>query len=142
MFTKPIQSVPFIAYLESQFEHFTFARSLRETRTKKGYDVRGPVRSRRKTGWYAPATADDVIQSQQLKTVSEIIVKLVSKNKIEVSILGKATEPEYTPKADSLKDVMIQSMRDAGEIVAAVPDLGFRAEDAGAIGLSLFIART
>jgi len=28
------------------------------------------------------------------------------------------------------------------DILAAVPDLGFRAEDARAIGLSLFIART
>jgi hypothetical protein len=37
---------------------------------------------------------------------------------------------------------MIQSMREAAEIVAAVPDLGFCAEDARAIGLSLFIART
>jgi len=27
----------------------------------------------------------------------------------------------------------IQSMKDAGEILAAVPDLGFRAEDARAI---------
>jgi len=33
-------------------------------------------------------------------------------------------------------------MPDAGEILAADPDLGFRAEDARAIGLSLFIART
>jgi len=37
---------------------------------------------------------------------------------------------------------MIQSMRDAAEILAAVPDLGFRAEDARVIGLGLFIART
>jgi copper chaperone CopZ len=92
--------------------------------------------------WFAPATAHEVIQSQGLKTGSEIIVKLTGKNKVEVSILGKAAEPEHTPKTDSLKDVMIQSMRDAAEIVAAVPDLGFRAEDSRAIGLSLFIART
>jgi hypothetical protein len=69
-------------------------------------------------------------------------VKLVSKDKVEVSILGKAAEPEPASKTDNLRDVMIQSMRDAGEIVGAVPDLGFRAEDARAIGLSLFIART
>ena len=92
--------------------------------------------------WFAPATASEVIQNQQLKAGSEIIVKLTGKNKVEVSILGKAAEPEHTPKADSLKDVMIQSMKDAAEILAAVPDLGFRAEDARAIGLSLFIART
>jgi hypothetical protein len=36
----------------------------------------------------------------------------------------------------------MQSKRDGAEIVAIVPDLGFRAEDARAIGLSLFIART
>ncbi len=92
--------------------------------------------------WFAPSTAHDVIQSQQLKTGSEIIVKLIAKNKVEVSILGKAAEPERDSKPDNLKNVMIQSMRDAAESVAAVPDLGFRAEDARAIGLSLFIART
>ena len=92
--------------------------------------------------WFCPATAHEVIQSQNLKAGSEIIVKLTGKNKVEVSILGKAAEPEQASKSDHLKDVMIQSMRDAGEILAAVPDLGFRAEDARAIGLSLFIART
>ena len=92
--------------------------------------------------WFAPSPAHDVIQSQQLKAGSEIIVKLTGKNKVEVSILGKATEPEHHEKLDSKKDVMIQSMRDAADILAAVPDLGFRAEDARAIGLSLFIART
>ena len=44
--------------------------------------------------------------------------------------------------SDALKARMIQSMKDAQEVVAAVPDLGFRAEDARAIGLSLFIACT
>ncbi len=92
--------------------------------------------------WFAPSPAHEVIQSQQLKAGSEIIVKLTGKNKVEVSILGMAAEPEHAPKADSLKDVMVQSMKDAAEILSAVPDLGFRAEDARAIGLSLFIART
>ena len=93
--------------------------------------------------WFAPAPAHEVIQSQQLKAGSEIIVKPTGKNKVEVSILGKAAEPEQATKSsDSRKEVMIQSMRDAADILAAVPDLGFRAEDARAIGLSLFIART
>ncbi len=91
---------------------------------------------------FALSPAHDVIQSQQLKAGSEIIVKLTGKNKVEVSILGKAAEPKHTPKSDSLKNVMIQFMKDAAEILAAVPDLGFRAEDARAIGLSLFVART
>jgi len=93
--------------------------------------------------WFSPSTAHDVIQCQQLKAGSEIIVKLTGKNKVEVSVLGKAAEPEHTSNStDSRKEIMIQSMRDAAEILAAVPDLGFRAEDARAIGLSLFIART
>jgi len=92
--------------------------------------------------WFAPSSAHEVIQSQQLKAGSEIIVKLTGKNKVELSILGKAAEPEPTSKTDNLKDVMIQSMKDSAEIVAAVPALGLRAEDARAIGLSLFIART
>ena len=46
-----------------------------------------------------PSTAHDVIQSQQLKAGSEIIVKLTGKNKVEVSILGKAAEPEHTPNS-------------------------------------------
>lgn len=56
-----------------------------------------------------------------------------------MSIIGYSSSE---PKMDNLKDVMIQSMRDSTEIVAAVPELGFHAEDARAIGLSLFIART
>jgi hypothetical protein len=93
--------------------------------------------------WFAPSTVHEVIQSQQLKAGSEIIAKLTGKNKVEVSILGKTAEPEHASTSpDNLKDVMTQSMRDAAEILAAVPDLGFRAENARSIGLSLFIART
>ena len=92
--------------------------------------------------WFAPSSAHEVIQSQQLKKGSEIIVKLVGKDKVEVSIIGKAAELDHSSTSDALKERMIQSMKDAQEVVAAVPDLGFRAEDARSIGLSLFIART
>jgi hypothetical protein len=92
---------------------------------------------------FAPSTAHDVIQSQQLEAGSEIIVKLAGKNKVEVLILGKAPESEHAPRSsENLKDGMIQSMMDSAEIVAAVPEIGFRAEDARAVGLSLFIPRT
>jgi hypothetical protein len=40
-----------------------------------------------------------------------------------------------------MKDVMIKSMRDGAETVAAVPDLSFQAEDVRSIGVSLFIPR-
>lgn len=81
----------------------------------------------------------------KLKSGDEFILTRVENgkkgsSKLQVSIIGK--ESTTDPRPDNLKDVMVQSMRDAGEILAAVPDLGFRAEDARAIGLSLFIART
>ena len=62
---------------------------------------------------FALSPAHDIIQSQQLKAGSEIIVKLIGKNKVEVSILGKVAEPKHTPNPDSLKNVMIQFMKDA-----------------------------
>src|ERR1039458_8255408 len=66
--------------------------------------------------WFAPVPAHEVIQTQQLKTGSEIIVKLTGKNKVEVLILGKAAEPEHTANStDSRKEIMIQSIRDVAE---------------------------
>ncbi len=54
-----------------------------------------------------------------------------------------ASKPEPAPATpESLKDLMIQSMKDAAEVVAAVPELGFRAEDARAIGLSIYISKS
>jgi hypothetical protein len=86
-----------------------------------------------------------VLAEHKLKSGDEFILTRVENgkkgsSKLQVSIIGKEASSE--PKSDNLKDVMTQSMRDAAEILAAVPDLGFRAEDARAIGLSLFIART
>lgn len=69
-------------------------------------------------------------------------MRLAANIKVEVSILGKETEPEHDSRPDNLKNVMIQSTHDAAEIVAAILDLGSLAKDAHAIGLSLFIART
>ena len=91
--------------------------------------------------WFAPTLAHHAIQSQELKSGSEIIVKLNGKKKVEVFLLGKAAESEPSFTSDALKERMIQSMNNAQEVDAAVADLGFRAEDA-AIGPSLFIACT
>ncbi len=69
-------------------------------------------------------------------------MKLTGKNKVEVSMIGKTADPDPGSTSDALKEKMIQSMKDAQNAVTAVSDLGFRAEDARAIGLNLFIART
>ena len=92
--------------------------------------------------WFAPAEAHEVIQSAGLKAGSEILVSRVSNGrnggKFEVAILGKAAEPA----SNDLKDVMLQCVRDAAEIVSEVKELALRAEDARSIALTLFIART
>ena len=95
--------------------------------------------------FFAPDDIHTILAEHKLKTGDEFILTRVENgkkgsSKLQVSIIGKESTPD--PKPDSLKEVMIQSMHDAAEILAAVPDLGFRAEDARAIGLSLFIART
>jgi hypothetical protein len=43
---------------------------------------------------------------------------------------------------ESLKDLMIRSMKDAAEVAAAVSELGLRAEDAKAIGLDFYISES
>jgi hypothetical protein len=57
----------------------------------------------------------------------------------QLSILRKAAEPEHASKTDSQKDVMVQSLNDAGEILTTVPGLGFSDEDACVIGLGFII---
>ena len=92
--------------------------------------------------WFAPATAHDVIRFQQLKAGSEIIVKLVGKNKVEVSILGKASEPEHESKSnDNLADILKQSISDAAAAIRSFPDIPFQSEDIRAASLTIFIQR-
>lgn len=95
--------------------------------------------------FFAPDDVHSILAEHKLKSGDEFILSRVENgkkgsSKLQISIIGKEASSE--PKSDNLKDVMTQSMRDAAEILAAVPDLGFRAEDARSIGLSLFIART
>ncbi len=92
--------------------------------------------------WFAPSPAHDVIQSQQLKAGSEIIVKLAGKNKVEVSILGKAAEPEHLSKsADNLAEILKQSIADAALAIRSFPDIPFQSEDIRAASLTIFIQR-
>jgi hypothetical protein len=76
-----------------------------------------------------------------------ILRKLAQQNgkkvnaKLVLEVVSKVdVKPETT--SDQLKDLMIQPMKEASEVVNAVPELGFRAEDARSIGLSIYISRT
>ena len=95
--------------------------------------------------FFAPDDVHAVLAEHKLKSGDDFMLTRVENgkkgsSKLEVSIIVKESPSEL--KQDNLKAVMINSMKDASEVVAAVPDLAFRAEDARAIGLSLFIART
>ena len=92
--------------------------------------------------WFAPAPAHEVIQSQQLKAGSEIIVKLIGKNRVEVSILGKPAKPEHETKSgDNLAGILKQSIADAAQAVRSFPDIPFQPEDIRAAALTLMIQR-
>jgi hypothetical protein len=69
------------------------------------------------------------------KWVLEVIPKPVAQ-------ATSCTSPDssMTDEKD-LRTLMLQSMKDAASVVAAVPELAFRAEDTRAIGLSIFIAK-
>jgi hypothetical protein len=95
--------------------------------------------------WFIPTDLHDVVQDSGLKAGSEIIAQRVENgrkgsSKIQLSILAK-TEPPESVHNDH-KSIMIESMKEAAEVVAAVPELGFRAEDARAIGLSIYISKS
>ena len=92
--------------------------------------------------FFAPDAVHSVLAEHKLKSEDEFILTLVENgkkgsSKLHVSIMGKEATSE--PKPNSPKEVTIQSMRDAADILAAVPDLGFRAENYRAIESSLLI---
>lgn len=92
--------------------------------------------------WFAPSTARDVLQSQQLRAGSEIIAKLTGKNKVEVSILGKAADPEHVSKsADNLAEILEQSIGDAAQAIRSFPDIPFQNGDIRAAALTILIQR-
>jgi hypothetical protein len=99
--------------------------------------------------WFAPQDIHDVIQTNGLKGGSEILVKRVQANgkkgvtKIELSILGKAPEPQQpTSGGDNLRDIMEKCLKDAVEVTKTVAGVPFQNEDVRAICSCLFIART
>ena len=95
--------------------------------------------------FFAPEDVHAILSEHRLKAGDEIILARVENgkkgsSKLQVSIIGNGASPEV--KADKLKDIMLQSLRDASEIVASMPELRLRTRDMRAIGVSLFIART
>ena len=84
-----------------------------------------------------------------MKAGSEVLVKRVQANgkkgvtKIELSILGKAPEPQQlTSGGDNLRDIMEKCLKDAVEVTKTVAGVPFQNEDVRAIRSCLFVART
>jgi hypothetical protein len=82
-----------------------------------------------------------------LKTGSELLVKRVQANgkkgvtKIELSILGKSAEPQSHPSSDNCKELLLQSIRDASDIVKEA-GIQFSNDEIQKLATTLFIQRT
>lgn len=97
--------------------------------------------------FFAPEPVHNVIKEHNLKAGDEFILSRVQNGKpgstkLEISIIGKSEHEAPRESPDDLCNMMISSMKAASAVVAAVPELSFRAEDARAIGLSIFIAKS
>lgn len=97
--------------------------------------------------WFAPQEIHDVIQTNGLKTESEILVKRIQANgkkgvtKVELSILGKSAEPHPGLSGDRCKELLLQSIRDAIDIVKEA-GIQFSNDELLRAATTLFIQRT
>ncbi len=89
-----------------------------------------------------------MIQTNGLKTGSEILVKRVQANgkkgvtKIELSILGKAPEPQPLPSGgDNLKELLLHCVKDAADVVRE-SGMQFDLDATQKLSVALLIART
>jgi hypothetical protein len=97
--------------------------------------------------WFAPQEIHDVIQTNGLRAGSEILVKRVQANgkkgvtKVELSMLGKSAEPQSHPSSDNCKELLLQSIRDAVDIVKEA-GIQFSNDELQKLATTLFIQRT
>ncbi len=100
--------------------------------------------------FFAPQEIHDIIVEKHLSKDSEFILKKIPcqngskkiSSKLELSLVSSSL-PTPPSNTDSLKETMLQCVRDAVSIVNEVKDeVAFRAEDLRSLSLTLFIART
>ncbi|MBN1396842.1 MAG: hypothetical protein JXA06_02310 [Bacteroidetes bacterium] len=94
--------------------------------------------------FFAPEPIHDIIQEQKLKAGDEFILSRVqngSKNssKLELSIVGKSEESGN--KTDNFRTLLLQSIRDAADIVKEA-GIQFSNDELQKLATTLFIQRT
>ena len=92
---------------------------------------------------FATEEIHSIIEEKQLGVGSEFLLKRVAdgkKSKLELSILGKVSEPQPSA-SDNLKELLFQSIRDAVDIVRD-SGIQFSNDEIQKLATTLFIQRT
>jgi hypothetical protein len=88
--------------------------------------------------FFAPENIHEAIVSQSLNAGSEFMLKR-SNGKFEFSLIGKSATPEQT-RTDNLRDIMLQSVKDAEDVVEK-SGIQFSNDELQKFATTMFIAR-
>lgn len=88
--------------------------------------------------FFAPDNIHEAIVSQNLGAGSEFLLKRLN-GKYEFSLVGKSASPQPA-KSDNLRDIMLQSIRDAQDVVAN-SGIQFSNDELQKFATTMFIAR-
>ena len=103
--------------------------------------------------FFAPEYVHDAIQMSGLKSGSEFTIKKITQDdtnsgkpvvRLQLALVSSnATNGQHhSEPADSFKEIMMQCVKDAAEIVGSVKDIPFQTSDIRSLSATLFIART
>lgn len=119
------------------------------------YSVSDLTNGGEEKSFFAPDHIHELIQSNKLTKGSEFKLKKIAQSdndngkqttRLELALIatsGSNGNGQYKPEqSDSLKDIMLQCVKDSVEIVNAVKEVPFQTCDIRSIAATLFIGRT
>ncbi len=102
--------------------------------------------------FFAPDYVHDAIQMSGLKSGSEFTIKKITQDdtnsgkpvvRLQLALIGSnGPKEQRTESADTFKEIMLQCVKDAAEIVGSVKEIPFQTSDIRSLSATLFIART
>lgn len=102
--------------------------------------------------FFAPEYVHDAIQMSGLKSGSEFTIKKITQDdtnsgkpvvRLQLALVGSnGTKEQHAENTDPFKEIMLQCVKDAAEIVESVKQIPFQTSDIRSLSATLFIART
>lgn len=102
--------------------------------------------------FFAPDYVHDAIQMSGLKSGSEFTIKKITQDdtnsgkpvvRLQLALIGSnGSNGQHAESSDSFKEIMLQCVKDAAEIVESVKQIPFQTSDIRSLSATLFIART